>query len=167
MSIEDESMSGKIEEAIQKWMIEHHQTLACAESCTGGALAAALTAIPGASRYFLGSVVAYSNTLKSRLLQVSSKTLNTHGAVSAEAVHEMWRGVLEATGADVGVAVSGVAGPSGGTVEKPVGTVYYAIGFKNRDPEIASFHVKGERKVVILQATRRLLRLLWKMLCEL
>ncbi len=159
-----ESPSGKIEEAIQEWMIQNNKTAACAESCTGGYLAAQLTAIPGASGYFLGSLVTYSNQLKEKLLHVSSKTLNTKGAVSAEAVHEMWKGVLQATGADFGVAVSGIAGPAGGSPDKPVGTVFYAVGFKGKAPEIGTFHHKGDRNVVILRATRHLLALIWNQL---
>lgn len=159
-----ESSSGTLEEAIQEWMIKNKKTLACAESCTGGFLSSQLTSIPGASNYFLGSIVAYSNSLKQHLLHVSSKTLETKGAVSAETVHEMWKGALQATGADFAVAVSGIAGPSGGTAEKPVGTVFYAIGFKNTAPEVGALHFKGPRHLVILRTTRRLLSLIWNQL---
>ncbi len=159
-----ESPSGTLEEAIQEWMIKNNKTLACAESCTGGFLSSQLTAIPGASNYFLGSIVSYSNSLKNKLLHVSSETLNSKGAVSSETVHEMWKGVLQATGADFGVAVSGIAGPSGGTSEKPVGTVFYAIGFKGKTPEVGTFHFKGPRHLVILRTARRLLALIWKQL---
>ncbi|MGH2612370.1 MAG: nicotinamide-nucleotide amidohydrolase family protein [Rhabdochlamydiaceae bacterium] len=159
-----ESPSGTIEEAIQQWMIKNKKTVACAESCTGGLLASQLTAIPGASNYFLGSLVTYSNQLKEKMLQVSSKTLHTKGAVSSEAVHEMWKGVLHVTGADFAVAVSGIAGPTGGTPDKPVGTVFYAIGFKESSPEIGTFHFKGVRNLVILRTTRRLLALIWNQL---
>ncbi len=159
-----ESASGKLEEAIQDWMIQHKKTVACAESCTGGLLASHLTAVPGSSAYFLGSIVAYSNRLKEAALQVSSQTLDTKGAVSLEAVQEMWAGVLKLTGADLAVAVSGIAGPSGGTPDKPVGTVFYAIGFKNKTPEVGSFHYAGPRNLIILRTTRRLLALIWNQL---
>lgn len=159
-----ESPSGKIEEAIQQWMIKNKKTVACAESCTGGMLSSHLTAIPGASNYFLGSLITYSNQMKEKLLHVSSKTLQAKGAVSSEAVHEMWRGVLQLTGADFAVAVSGIAGPTGGTPEKPVGTVFYAIGFKDKPPEIGTFHYKGARNLIILRTTRRLLALMWSQL---
>lgn len=159
-----ESPSGTLEEAIQEKMIKNKKTLACAESCTGGFLSSQLTAIPGASNYFLGSLVTYSNSLKQHLLHVSSKTLESKGAVSSETVHEMWKGVLQATGADFAVAVSGIAGPSGGTGEKPVGTVFYALGFKEKPPEIGVLHFKGPRALVILRTTRRLLSLIWNQL---
>lgn len=159
-----ESSSGTIEEAIQNWMIDRKKTLACAESCTGGSLAAHLTAIPGSSGYFLGSLVTYSNRLKEQLLHVSPQTLKTKGAVSVEAVKEMWEGLIEATEADFGVAISGIAGPLGATANKPVGTVHYALGFKNTAPDIGTLHFKGGRSIVILRATQMILSLIWNKL---
>lgn len=100
--------------------------LATAESCTGGLLASTLTDTPGSSEWFVGSVVAYSNQVKSGLLGVSAKVLEEHGAVSEPVVLAMAEGVLKAVGAHVSVAISGVAGPEGGTPEKPVGTVWMA-----------------------------------------
>ncbi len=102
--------------------------LACAESCTGGFLSHLITAISGSSEYFTGSVIAYDNSVKIKTLKVKKTTLEKHGAVSEETVIEMVAGVLKTTGADVGVAVSGIAGPSGGTKEKPVGTIWLAVG---------------------------------------
>ena len=102
-------------------------TLATAESCTGGSVAARLTSVAGASRAFLGGVVAYDNAVKEQLLGVPAETLRDHGAVSEETVRAMAEGVRERLGADVGVATSGVAGPGGGTPEKPVGTVWIAV----------------------------------------
>jgi nicotinamide-nucleotide amidase len=99
-------------------------TLAVAESCTGGAVAARLTRVPGASRYFVGGVVAYGNAVKTALLGVDEAVLRTHGAVSEPAVRQMVEGVRAALGADLGLATTGVAGPGGGTPEKPVGTVW-------------------------------------------
>jgi nicotinamide-nucleotide amidase len=99
-------------------------TLATAESCTGGLVAERLTSIPGASDVFLGAVVAYANDVKEEELGVSRATLRRHGAVSAETAVEMARGIRERLGADVGLAVTGIAGPDGGTPEKPVGLVY-------------------------------------------
>jgi nicotinamide-nucleotide amidase len=100
--------------------------LATAESCTGGLLASTLTDTPGSSEWFAGSVVAYSNAVKNKLLNVPEAVLEEHGAVSEPVVLAMARGVLETIGADVSVAVSGIAGPSGGTPKKPVGTVWIA-----------------------------------------
>ena len=103
------------------------RTLALAESCTGGLVAAMLTETAGASRYFLGSVVSYANSAKEELLEVSPETLLAHGAVSAEAAAEMARGARARFDADLAVSVTGIAGPDGGTPEKPVGTVYFAL----------------------------------------
>lgn len=106
-------------------------TAALAESCTGGVAAAALTSVPGASEHFWGAVVSYANEAKERVLAVPREVLETHGAVSAETVRAMARGVLALSGSDVAAAVSGIAGPGGGTPEKPVGTVW--IGLAGRD----------------------------------
>ena len=103
-----------------------------AESCTGGYLAHLLTSVAGSSEYFEGSIIAYSYDLKEKLLGVSSNVLNTEGAVSENCVREMVQGAVERMGVDIAVAVSGVAGPGGGTPEKPVGTVWLAVGNKER-----------------------------------
>lgn len=103
------------------------KTVAVAESCTGGAIAASFTANPGASAYFRGGVVAYSNSVKMSALGVSSQTLETYGAVSQQTVSEMAIGVMRSLGADYGIATSGIAGPEGGSPGKPVGTVWIAI----------------------------------------
>jgi nicotinamide-nucleotide amidase len=107
-------------------LVARDQTCATAESCTGGLLGALLTEPPGASRFYLGGVVAYANHEKVRALGVSPATLERDGAVSEACVREMAVGVRRATGADLGLAVSGVAGPDGGTVDKPVGLVWIA-----------------------------------------
>jgi nicotinamide-nucleotide amidase len=151
-------------EALHDWMVKHRKTLALAESCTGGFMAAQLTAMPGASEYFLGSIVAYANSLKEGLLGVSPETLKKHGAVSQEVVHEMWIGLMEETGADYGIAVSGIAGPHGGTPEKPIGTIFYALGEKGQMPEINTLHIEGNRQTVILQTTKKLFGFLLKKL---
>ncbi|WP_285906658.1 CinA family protein [Pseudodesulfovibrio pelocollis] len=100
--------------------------LATAESCTGGLLASTLTDTPGSSDWFAGSVVAYANPVKEKLLGVDPALLREHGAVSEPVVLAMARGVLAAVGADVSVSISGIAGPTGGTPDKPVGTVWMA-----------------------------------------
>ena len=97
-----------------------------AESCTGGLVAGALTEIPGASQCLMGSFVTYSNFMKTRLIGVSGKTLEQFGAVSEETAREMAEGALKAASADIGVAITGIAGPEGGTKEKPVGLVHFA-----------------------------------------
>lgn len=106
-------------------------TVSTAESCTGGSIAARLTSIPGSSEYFKGAVVAYSNEIKEALLYVSTKTLEKRGAVSEETVVEMVKGAMETLKTDCAVSTSGIAGPGGGTREKPVGTVWIAAAYKN------------------------------------
>lgn len=106
-------------------------TVSTAESCTGGSIAARLTSIPGSSNYFQGGVVAYSNEVKEALLHVSPQTLEQHGAVSEETVIEMVKGAMKAMKTDCAVSTSGIAGPGGGTKEKPVGTVWIAAAYKN------------------------------------
>lgn len=117
----------QIELALHKWMVNNKKTLAAGESCTGGRLASTLTTHAGSSDYFLGSIVSYSNYLKESALGVSLKTLKTYGAVSQEVVYEMAKGVKNLTGADYILTTSGIAGPSGGTPNKPIGTVWTAI----------------------------------------
>ena len=106
-------------------------TVSTAESCTGGSIAERLTSIAGSSEYFKGSIVAYSNEVKKDLLYVSSETLEKYGAVSEETVIEIVKGAMKALKTDCAVATSGIAGPGGGTPEKPVGTVWIAAGYKN------------------------------------
>jgi nicotinamide-nucleotide amidase len=103
------------------------KTLALAESCTGGFIANGITNVPGASKIFLGGIVAYSNGVKEKFLGVRSATLKKHGAVSEIVAREMAEGAQKKFGADFAIAVTGIAGPAGGTKEKPVGTVFIAV----------------------------------------
>ncbi len=121
-----------LEEVIGQIAKEKDLTLGTAESCTGGNISRLLTSIPGSSAYYKGSIVAYANEVKKEELNVSEETLKNHGAVSEETVTEMVNGLIERLKVDVAVAVSGIAGPSGGTPEKPVGTIWLAIGSKDR-----------------------------------
>lgn len=114
-------------ELVHKTLTERGLTLATAESCTGGTIASQLTAQAGASAYFKGGVVAYSNEVKECALGVQHSTLETHGAVSEETAREMAEGVRKRLGADLAIATTGIAGPDGGTKEKPVGTVWIAV----------------------------------------
>ncbi|MFV0622560.1 CinA family protein [Sphingomonas sp. ac-8] len=109
--------------------------IAVAESCTGGLVSAAITAIPGSSEVFEGGLVTYSNGLKARILNVSTDVLETFGAVSIATAWSMAQGAIEATDADVAVAITGVAGPGGGTDKKPVGTVVFARAERGADPQ--------------------------------
>lgn len=121
-----------LEEAIGQMLLKRKQTIAFAESCTGGYVQHKITSIAGSSAYFQGGVVAYHNDFKQSLIDVKAETLEAHGAVSEETVKEMAEGVRKRFKADVGAATSGIAGPGGGTPEKPVGTVWiaYADGIK-------------------------------------
>jgi len=117
----------EMETVVVRQLIARRKTLALAESCTGGALADQVTDVPGASEIFLGGVVSYANTAKEKLLGVRAETLAAHGAVSEAVAREMAVGVREKFGADFALAVTGIAGPGGGTPEKPVGTVYISL----------------------------------------
>jgi nicotinamide-nucleotide amidase len=116
----------QLSQRLGEQLLQRKWRIATAESCTGGGVAAAITAIPGSSAWFEYGIVSYANTAKEKLLGVSSATLEREGAVSEAVVIEMARGVLALSGADIAVAISGVAGPSGGSLEKPVGTVWFA-----------------------------------------
>jgi nicotinamide-nucleotide amidase len=116
-----------MEEVVGKLLKEKGKTLAIAEACSGGLVSHRVTNVPGSSAYYLGTVVAYADTAKTKLLGVKPETLQLHGAVSAETTREMAVGVRERLGADIGVAVTGIAGPGGGMPEKPVGLAYLAL----------------------------------------
>ncbi|MFA5495916.1 MAG: CinA family protein, partial [Porticoccaceae bacterium] len=129
----------------------------CAESCTGGGVAAAITAVPGSSRWFEAGFVSYANSAKERLLDVRPATLAAWGAVSEAVVEEMARGALRAAGADLAVAVSGIAGPDGGSPDKPVGTVWFAWATASA-METACHRFPGDRDAVRQQAVAEALR---------
>jgi nicotinamide-nucleotide amidase len=124
------------------------KTLALAESCTGGLASSMLTDVPGSSRYFLGSVVSYANAAKADFLGVRAETIAGHGAVSAEAAREMALGARTRFGADVALAITGIAGPDGGTPEKPVGTVFFGLADGEESVETTRRQFGGDRGVV-------------------
>lgn len=138
-------------------------TLSTAESCTGGNIAHVITEVPGSSEYFVGSVVSYCNRVKHDLLAVPQEVLDTAGAVSEPTVAQMVRGVSSLLSTDCAVSTSGIAGPGGGTAEKPVGTVWMAAKCGN---EVTTFcgHFPGDRRRVIGRATTEVLKMLLKML---
>ncbi len=131
--------------------------LATAESCTGGWVAKAITDLPGSSEWFAGSIVCYSNALKQGLLGVPEETLETFGAVSSETVKAMTQGVFDNTPADVAISVSGIAGPGGGSDDKPVGTVWLCWGKRGTTPIAQSFHFEGDREAVRLLSVEKAL----------
>ena len=130
------------------WLLRLGKSLSTAESCTGGGIASRITAMPGASAYYKGGVVAYSNELKEKLLGVSHETLADHGAVSEETVREMAEGIRKISGSDYAIATTGIAGPGGGTAEKPVGTVW--IGIASAEKTVTKLlHLSDQRANVI------------------
>ena len=152
------SEKGSLVDALQALMVEKGLMLILAESCTGGFLAHQITQSPGCSKYFLGSFVTYSNRLKTSALGVPEELLLKEGAVSSPVVLKMLEGSLMKTGADVGIAVSGVAGPEG---EKAVGTVWFALG-DLKHPEVGCLHLTGSRDEIIEEATYTLLASLYR-----
>ncbi|ADI39088.1 CinA-like protein [Waddlia chondrophila 2032/99] len=151
------SDSGQIEEAVQKLFIEKGWTLSCAESCTGGAVAARITQHSGSSGYFLGSIVSYANELKTAALKVPAELIQEKGAVSEEVVSSMVKGALDLTGSDFALAVSGIAGPLGGTPEKPAGLVWCAVQHKDGEPHLWKLNHHLPRQLVILRSVNSLL----------
>jgi nicotinamide-nucleotide amidase len=145
---------------IGHWLQARGWFLATAESCTGGGIAETVTRQAGSSAWFDRGFITYSNAAKCDMLGVAQSTLEQYGAVSEAVVEEMVRGALQHSVADVAVAVSGVAGPSGGSAEKPVGTVCIAWGQRGQPPRSARFHFPGDRAAVrqqtIITALRQL-----------
>ncbi|NNN05666.1 MAG: competence/damage-inducible protein A [Elusimicrobia bacterium] len=134
-------------------------TLAVAESCTGGLMGGRLTAVAGSSAYFLGGVISYANSVKTKSLGVPSKLLARFGAVSAECAAAMARGARKSIGADMGAAITGVAGPDGGTKEKPVGLVFVAVSGPGRAEAVKRLEINGPRDAVRGRAVTAALRL--------
>jgi nicotinamide-nucleotide amidase len=137
-----------LEKVVGQLLLETHQTLALAESCTGGYLSHRITSISGSSTYFYGGAVTYANEAKMNFLGVQPQTLEKHGAVSRETALEMARGIREKTGASIGLSVTGIAGPGGGSAEKPVGTVWMSISQANFH-DARNFQFGGDRERVI------------------
>jgi nicotinamide-nucleotide amidase len=124
--------------------------LGTAESCTGGLFAAQLTSVAGSSKWFDRALITYSNEAKISLLTVSPDTIQQHGAVSETCAHAMLEGLLKQV--DIGVAITGIAGPDGGSIDKPVGSVWFAFGQKNQTARTYLKHFQGDREKIRLQA---------------
>jgi nicotinamide-nucleotide amidase len=142
-----------LEEVVARALTENRATIAVAESCTGGLLAERLTNIPGSSSYFLGGVVCYSNELKSALVNVPAELIESKGAVSPEVALALAEGIRKTTGATIGVGVTGIAGPGGGTPEKPVGLVHIGIA-DERGPRERRFQFPGDRERIRMHASQ-------------
>jgi len=147
-------------------LVQRNLFLSTAESCTGGLISHLLTNQPGSSEWYLGGVLAYSNLLKTKVLGVDKDLLSKHGAVSGECVLSMVRGISGLTGSQVCISVSGIAGPGGGTAEKPVGTVYIAWGFAG-DLWWEKKVFQGERLEVKFQTAQRAIEVLLEYLMQL
>lgn len=160
MSVETKTLSKGISEIFWR----EGFTLATAESCTAGNVAAIITAIPGSSRFYKGGIIAYANEVKRELLHVNAETLDTYGAVSEETIKEMVNGAMQTLNTDYAVATSGIAGPAGGTPDKPVGTIWVAAG--NKENVItAKLSEDDGREKNIQAATAKALQLLLE-LCQ-
>lgn len=155
-----------LDELVHKTLTERGLTLATAESCTGGNIARLLTAQAGASTYFMGGVVAYSNDVKENILGVKHSTLETHGAVSEETVREMAEGVRTRLGTDLAIATTGIAGPDGGTSEKPVGTVWIAVAdARHTEAKLLQFGA-NRRQQNIDRSTNQAYAMLIRLICQ-
>ena len=152
-----------IPEAVGKILARKRQTLAVAESCTGGRLASEITAIAGASRHFKGSVTAYQNSIKRNMLGVSSKELSKKGAVSGEVAKGLACGVRERMQSTYGLGLTGVAGPTGASAKKPVGTICIAVATPRRT-SVSRYHFWGNRNQIQIKAAKKALEILWRIL---
>lgn len=151
-------MSDSFESQLGKLLLTRHWSIAVAESCTGGLISHLITDISGASAYYLGGIIAYSNQIKIKQLGVNQGTIQNYGAVSRETVLEMAVGVRMSFGADIGLSTSGIAGPSGGTVEKPVGTTWIGMSALNVE-KAYHFIFSGTRWDIKNQAAQMALKL--------
>ncbi len=149
--------------AVGRTLRERGLTLAVAESCTGGLVGEMLTSVPGSSEYLLLDAVVYSNRAKTSVLGVSEETLRGYGAVSQEAATAMVEGVLRISGADLGVAITGIAGPDGGTDEKPVGTVWLAVGSREGARIARHFRLSGDRQRIRMLSAYFALRMVQRL----
>jgi len=147
----------KPEERLGVLLREKGLKLAVAESCTGGLIASRVTDVAGSSDYFNAGVVSYSNEAKQRLLSVPAASIESYGAVSKEVAQEMAEGVRAAIGADIGLSVTGIAGPTGGSPEKPVGTVYIGLA-TGTGAFVKKFQFKGERPDIKSQTSTEALQ---------
>lgn len=151
-------MTDQLSELIGQKLLAREWKVATAESCTGGGIAAAITSIAGSSAWFEYGIVSYANSAKEKLLRVNSQTLADHGAVSVNVVTEMVTGALKISDADIAVAVSGVAGPTGGTIEKPVGTVCFGWGLATGEIYTQIIYFSGDRNNIQRQAVEAALQ---------
>ena len=147
------------EEKLLKAMLKNKLTLSIAESCTGGLLSHRITNIPGSSKVFLLGITAYSNEFKNKILKVPLKVIREKGAVSAEVVKAMAEGIRALAQASLGIGITGVAGPDGGTKEKPVGTVFIGLS-TNKETFVSKFNFSGNRLEIKRKSTEKALEII-------
>jgi nicotinamide-nucleotide amidase len=153
---ENQDRRGKIEADVVRLLARKEKTLALAESCTGGFIAHQITNVSGASEIFLGGIVAYSNGVKEKFLGVRPETLKKHGAVSEAVAREMASGARKKFGADFAIAVTGIAGPTGGTEKPPVGTVFIALACDFETVVVRKLNCFGREKFKTVTARQAL-----------
>jgi nicotinamide-nucleotide amidase len=156
-----ESELFKLAEQLGRLLKAGGKTIATAESCTGGWIAQTITDVPGSSAWFDRGFVTYSNAAKVQMLAVSPRTLEQYGAVSAEAATEMAAGTLAHSDADVAIAVTGIAGPDGGTTEKPVGTVFIAWAHRNGAAKVIRKQFSGNRRQIRAETVKSAIEGMW------
>ncbi|MFZ5642373.1 MAG: CinA family protein [Bacillota bacterium] len=161
----DKISSGRPEKEIGPLLVKMGLLLGLAESCTGGMISARITDVSGSSSYFAGGVVAYDNRVKEEVLGVPAKELELHGAVSQQVASSMARGVKKLLKTDFGLSVTGIAGPGGGSPEKPVGLVYIALDGP-RDNLVKEYHFRGNRSEIRMAAMEEALEILKRELIE-
>ena len=149
----------KLQKNIAESLTRKKLTLSVCESCTGGMLGNIITQIPGSSKYFLGGIIAYSNEVKQRIVGVRQVTLKRFGAVSAEVVREMAQGVRKRFKSDIGIGITGIAGPAGGSKRKPVGLVFISLSY-NKMIFVEKYLFKGNRDRIRKKACKQTLVLL-------
>jgi nicotinamide-nucleotide amidase len=161
-ALDDNLYSSKgesLEQIVGYYLMMRSATLAVAESCTGGLLAERITKVPGSSRYFLGGAITYANELKTLYANVPPALIEEYGAVSKQVANAMAEGIRTETGATIGVGITGVAGPGGGTEEKPVGLVYISVSDASK-AEVVERHFPGNRERIRRYATQQALDLI-------
>ncbi len=158
----DEIFNSKDMKDMQDILRLHNKTITCAESCTGGLIASLITEVSGSSDIFRGSIVTYCNDIKEQELNVSKDTMIEYGVVSTQVVEQMCIGVTKKFNSDYSVSVSGIAGPGGGSENKPVGMICYAIYAKNKKIISDTIYLEGPRKSIQLESSKIILKEIYK-----
>jgi nicotinamide-nucleotide amidase len=159
-----ESLASELAQRLITLLAARNLTVSTAESCTGGQLAAAITSVPGSSAVFIGGIVAYANSVKAALLEVPEAVLQRHGAVSAECAAAMASGCQHGFATDFALSTTGIAGPDGGTPEKPVGLVYFGWARRGDSLRVEGRQFTGDRASVQRQSVEHSLRILLELL---